>query len=132
MPKHAKEMEALKAHLGKHQLPDGERLQATVAQQAHIQFPPLDVFLGDDVAVVLLVDELDAVPELVVGLDEGGLADAVGGLLLEGLDQDGEAQPGRPGDALAARQHGELRHMDAVIPEDLLRDALVLAARLAT
>jgi hypothetical protein len=86
------DLRLVRRHLAEHQLADRKHLQAVVADEAHVEFASLDVFLGDDVVVGVLVQERDALAELLVGLDERGLGDAVGGLLLERLDEDGKLQ----------------------------------------
>ncbi len=73
------------------------------------------------------MDEGDPVAELLVVLHERGLRDAERRLFLHRLDEERELEPARPRDALAARDDDEVRGVNAVIAEDLFRDALVLA-----
>jgi hypothetical protein len=68
-----------------------------------------------------------ALAELLVGLDERRLRNAVGRLFFHRLHQDWELELPGPCDALAARDDDEIRHVDAMVAEDLFRDALVLA-----
>ena len=76
---------------------------------------------------MFLVNERDALLELLVGLDERRLRNAVGRLFLHRLHQDRELGPLQPRDPLAARDDHEVRHVDVMIAEDFFRDALVLA-----
>ena len=114
-------------------IPPGIRLSkgSRIGREFWFMLAALDVFLGDDVVVQFLVDELHAFRELLVVLHERGLRDAVGGLLLQRLDEDGELQVFRPHAALAAGNDHEIRRVDAVVAEDFLGDALVLAERQA-
>src|SRR5439155_10409021 len=73
--------------------------------------------------------ELAAFPELLVVLDKRGLRDAIGGLLLQRLYQDGKAESLRARNAFAARDGDELRHADAMVAQDFFGDSLVLAER---
>ena len=67
--------------------------------------------------------------------DERRLRDARGALLGERLDDQREREPARPPHGAAHAEDGELRHRDAVVGQQLLRDALVArqhqAARVA-
>ena len=87
---------------------NGKDLEPMIAEDADVKFAALDVFLGDDVVVVFLVDELHALLELLVGLDERRLRNAVGRLFLERLDEDGKLQPLRPGESFAARDRSRI------------------------
>ena len=60
----------------KDEFADGEDIEAMIADDADVKFAALDVFLGDDVVVVLFVDELNAFLELFVRLDKGCLRNA--------------------------------------------------------
>ena len=104
-----RDLRLVRRHLAEDQLADRKNGQPQVAHQADVEFAALDVFLGDHVAVVFLVNESDALPELLVGLDEGGLRDAVGRLFFHRLDQDRELELPWPRDALAARDDHEVR-----------------------
>jgi hypothetical protein len=106
---------------------DGKDVEPMVAEDADVEFAAFDVFLGDDVVVEFLMDELDAFFELLVGFDKGGLGNAQGGLLFEGLDQHGIFQLLRPGDPFAPGDRDKARHANTVIAQDLFGDALVLA-----
>ena len=67
-----------------------------VAEDAHVQLAPIDVTLDDRVGPQSVVDEADALGELLVGLDDRGLGDARRALLGEGLHDERELQPLRP------------------------------------
>jgi hypothetical protein len=73
------------------------------------------------------VDELNAFLELIIGLDERGLGDAQGRLLLQRFDQDREAERFGSTDSFAAPDHGKLGHVNPVIAEDFFGDAFVFA-----
>ena len=64
------------------------------------------------------------------------LRDAVGGSSLSALDDQRKSEPRRPLHLAADRKHGELRHRDAVIMQELLRQRLAArddhAARIAS
>jgi hypothetical protein len=106
---------------------DGVGFEAVVAEEADVEFAAFDVFFGDDVVVVGLVDELDALVELVVVLDEGGLGDAEGGFFFEGFDDDGEFEAFGAGDVFAAVDGDEFGGVDAVVAEDFFGDGFVFA-----
>src|SRR5438046_3200186 len=68
-----------------------------------------------------------AFPELLVRLNKRGLRNAVGGLFFYRLHQNRELKLSRAGNALAARNDDEVRNVDAVIMQNLFRDAFVFA-----
>src|SRR4029077_12219104 len=100
-----------------------------VAHQTHIKFAALDIFFRDRVTVVFLVNKTDPLTEIVVGLDERRLRNAVGRFFFYGLDQNRKLELLRSPDALAARNDDEMGHMDSVIVQNLFRNAFVLAKR---
>src|SRR5207302_124353 len=114
-------------HLVEHEFANRKNLKPVVAEDAHIEFAALDVLLGDCVVVIFLVDELDAFLELFVRLNERRLRNAVGRLLFQRFYEDGELKPPGPSDAFSAGDGHKVRCVDAVVTEDLLGNALVLA-----
>jgi hypothetical protein len=73
----------------------GNTWSRTIAEDAEIKLAALDVFLGDGVVIIFLMNEGDAFPELLVIFDKRGLGNAERSLLLERLYQDGKAQAAR-------------------------------------
>ena len=114
-------------HILKSQLPDRQHEQPFVADNADIDFAALDILLGDGGGADPLVDEVDAFGELVVGVDDGGLRNAVGGVLVDALDDQRQSEPRRPLHLAAHRKDGEGRHRNAMIMHQRLRQ--ILAAR---
>ena len=94
-------------HIAELQLPDRQHAQAVVAEDADIDFAALDVLLGDGGGADPFMDEADALGELVVGIDDGGLRDAVGAVLDQTLDDQRQRQTRRTLDLAALRKHGE-------------------------
>ena len=72
-------------HFLENEFANRKDLEAMIAQNADVKFAAFDVFLGDDVVIVFFVDELDALLELLVCLDERRLRDAVATLLLSAV-----------------------------------------------
>src|SRR5439155_26999293 len=87
--------------------------------------------LRDGVAIVFLMNKRHPLTEIVVGLDERRLRNAVGRFFFHRLDQDRKLELLRSPDALAARNDDEMGHMDSVIVQNFFRNALVLAKRKA-
>src|SRR5213075_2312662 len=54
----------------KQQFANRKYLQTMIAQDADIEFASFDVFLGNDIVVVLFVNELDSFFELLVAFDK--------------------------------------------------------------
>src|SRR5439155_23226510 len=99
--------------------------------KSHRKFAALDIFRSNGIAVVFLVNNTDPLTELVVGLDERRLRNAVGRFLFHRLDQDRKLELLRSPDALAARNDDEMGPIDSVIVQNLFRNAFVLAKRKA-
>src|SRR5207248_7371286 len=74
-----------------------------------------------------LVDKRRAFPELLVRLNKGCLRNAVGGLFFYRLHQDRKLELFGAGNALAARNDDEVRNVNAMIMQNFLRNAFVLA-----
>src|SRR5262245_60020207 len=125
----------LLVRLREQQLPDGENLQPGVTEDADVELAAVDVALDDRVGAQALVDEGDALGHLVVVVDERFLRDARGAFLGERLHDERELEPSRPPHSAAHAEDGELGHRDAMVGQQLLRDALVArqheAARVA-
>src|SRR5204862_8288432 len=121
----------VRRHFAEHKLANREDGQLYIAHQTHIKFAALDIFLGNGVAVVFLMNKSDPLTEIVVGLDERRLRNAVGRFFFYGLYQDRKLELLGSPDALAARNDDEMGHMDSVIVQNLFRNAFVLAKRKA-
>src|SRR5262245_52288518 len=65
----------LAAHAAEFQFPNRQDPQPIVAEHADIELTSLDKLLGDGGSSDLLVDESDALCELLVGVDDGCLRD---------------------------------------------------------
>ncbi len=115
------------AHRPELQLPGRQDSQPLVAQNPDIELPALDVLLGDRGSADPIMDEGDALGELLVGVDHGGLGDAVGAVLAQALDDQWQAEAGGAFYFAPHREHREGRQRDAVIGEELLGE--ILAAR---
>src|SRR6185437_1260173 len=123
------DLRLVRRHLLEYEFADGKSLEPVVAENADVQLAAFDVFLGDGVIVVFLVNELHALLELLVRLDEGRLRNSVRSLLLQRFHQDGKPEPFGARKTFAAREGHEIRCVDAMVTEDLLGNALVLAER---
>jgi hypothetical protein len=77
------------------------------------------------------VDELHALGQGFVVVDDRGLGDALGGVLGQGLDDQRELQLGRPPHALALLEDREAWAADAVEAQDLLGERLVVGQQQA-
>src|SRR5665213_3727265 len=114
-------------NFAKDQFADRENLQAMIANHADIKFPPLDVFLRDDIVIQFLMDKSDPLAELFVRLHKGCLRNSIRCLFLERFDENRKRQPFRTYDSFTPRNNDEIRRMDTVVAENFFRDALVLA-----
>src|SRR6185437_12474378 len=74
------------AHAAEFQFPNRQDPQPIVAEHADIELAPLDILLGDGGSSDLLVNEGDALRELLVGVDDGCLRDAPRSILAQTLD----------------------------------------------
>ena len=113
----------------------GQRLERLIAEDADIELAAFDVLLGDGRRADAFVHERDPLLQLLVGVDDRGLRDADRRLLRQRLDDQREGQALGPANRPADAEDLELRHLDAVIREQLLRERLVAreqqAARIA-
>ncbi len=114
-------------HILKSQFPYRQRQKPFIADDADIDFAAFDILLDDGGGADALVDEIDALGEFLVGVDDGGLRDAVGRVLVDALDDERQCQPRRTLDLAVHRKHGKVRHRNAVIMHQRLRQ--ILAAR---
>src|SRR5438067_10329009 len=117
----------VRRHFTKDQLADWKNGQPHVAHYADVKLAPLDVFLGNGIAVVLLMNESHPFSKLLLILDERRLRNSVGRLFFHRLHQNRQFELLRPADALAARDDDKMRDMDSVIMQDFFRNAFVLA-----
>ena len=125
-------------HLGQRaevELPERKRREPLVAEHADVDLAALDVLLDQRVGAGLLVDELDALAQLLAVVDDRGLRDAERRVLGRRLHEQREREAPRLAVAPVARQQREARGRDAVVGQDLLRQHLVArdhhAARIA-
>ena len=81
----SRDLRFVRRHFAKHQLADWENSQPRIAHQAHIKLAPVDVFLGDRVGVVFLVNERDSFAKLLLVLDERRARNSIGRLLFHRL-----------------------------------------------
>src|SRR5262245_53931423 len=73
------------------------------------------------------MNKFRALLELLVRLNKRRLRNPVGSFLFYRLHQDRELQLFWPGNALAPRNDHEIRHVNTVVMENFLRNALVFA-----
>ena len=76
----------LTAHAAEFQFPDRQNAQPVVAEHGDIEFTSFDVLFGDGGGSEPLVNERDALCELLVGIDDGRLRDPEGSVLAQALD----------------------------------------------
>ncbi len=100
-----------------------------VADHADIQLAPGDVFLGNRRLPEPFVDECHPLAKLLVVLDKRRLGNSVGPFLFQRLHKRRQGQAFRPAHLLPDVKDGKLRHADAVMAQDDLGNALVLAER---
>ena len=81
------------AMLAELELPDRQHAQPLVAEHADVDLAALDILLGDRRGADPLVDEGDALGELLVAVDDRCLRDAPGRVLADALDDQRERQP---------------------------------------
>ena len=105
--------------------PDGEGLQAKIAQDADIELAAFDVLLGDGVGLKRIVDELHALFEFLVIMHDRRLRNSDRAFDTDGFDQQRKAQFFRPHNRAAAREDGEGRNGNAVIGHDFFGQRLV-------
>ena len=114
-------------HVLKLQFPYRQHQQPLVAENADIDFAALDILLGNGRGADALVDKADALDEFLVGVDDGSLRNAVGRILIDAFDDQRQREPRRALDLAAHREHGEIRHRNAMVMNQRLRQ--ILAAR---
>ena len=85
-------------HVREEQLPDRQRLQRLVAEDADVELAALDVLLDDGGGADALVDERDALLQLLVAVDDRRLRDADRRFLRQRLHDQRERQPLGPAD----------------------------------
>jgi hypothetical protein len=76
----------LAAHSAEFQFPNRQHSQPIVAEHADIKLTSLDILLGDRGGPDPLMDEGDALCELLVRIDDGCLRDTPGSILVQALD----------------------------------------------
>src|SRR5215510_3541425 len=103
---------ALTAQAAEFQFPNRQNAQPIVAEHADIELTPFDVLFGDGGSSEPLVNESDALCELLVRIDDRCLRDPVGSILAQALDDQRQRKARRPPDLVALRKHGEGRHRD--------------------
>src|SRR6185437_8717296 len=80
------------------QLPHRQNAQPVVAEHADIKLASLDVLFGDGGGAEPIVNEGDALCELLVGIDDGCLRNTGGSILAQALDDQWQGKPRRPVD----------------------------------
>src|SRR5581483_6562247 len=101
--------------------------EPVVAEHADIDLATLDILLGDGSRSDLIVDECDALHELLVAVDDGRLRYSPRRILAEALDDQRQRETCGTFDLAAHREYGEGRHRDPAIVDQRLRP--ILAAR---
>ena len=90
------EPRTLVSHGAEFQLQYRQDPQPIVAEHAKIELPSLDILLGDGGSADPLVDEGDALCELLVCLDDGCLRDTRGSILVQAFDDQRQRKTRRP------------------------------------
>ena len=70
-------------HVAEFELPHRQHPQPVIAEDPDIELTPLDILFGDSGSANSLMNEADALCELFVGVDDGGLRDTVGPVLAQ-------------------------------------------------
>src|ERR1700733_13727656 len=86
------------SHVAEFEFPHRQHSQPVVAEDPDIKLAPLDILFGDSGSADPLMNEADALCELVVGVDDGGLRDTIGSVLAQTLDDQGQGKPSRTPD----------------------------------
>lgn len=73
-------------HIAEFQLPHGQHSQPIVAEHSDVKLTPLDVLLGDCGGAYPLMNEADTLRQLLIGVDDGCLRDAVRPVLTQALN----------------------------------------------
>ena len=107
------------------QLPDRQDVDLPIAHHSDIELAPFDVLLDEGASPYARVDEVDALLEFVVILDNGRLRDPERRLFGHRFDNEGKGQPLGPFDLPPLRHHHEIRERDAMEREQLLRQDFV-------
>ena len=80
-------------HVAERQFPHRQHAQPLVAEHADIDLAAFDILLGDRRRADPLVDEIHPLGKLVVAIDDGGLRNAVGAVLVQALDDQRQSEP---------------------------------------
>ena len=86
------------------QFPDRQHAQSLAAEHADIDLATVDILLDDRIGADLLVDEGDALRQLLVVVHQRGLGDTERGVLAETLHDQREGEPGRAFDRAGRSQ----------------------------
>ncbi len=100
----------LTAHAAEFQFPNRQNAQPIVAEHGNIELTSFDVLFGDGGSSEPLVNERDALCELLVRIDDGRLRDPEGSVLAQALDDQRQRKARRPFDLSPYRKHGKGRH----------------------
>ena len=105
----------LTAQAAEFQFPHRQNAQPVIAEHADIQFTSLNVLFGDGGGPEPIVNEGDALCELLVRIDDGCLRDTEGSILAQALDDQRQGKARGPLDLAAHRKHGKGRYRDPAI-----------------
>ncbi len=94
-------------HASELELPDRQDAEPIVPEHADIELPALDVLLGNGRGADPFVDEADTLGKLLVGLHHRRLRDAVGGILVQALDDERQCEMRGTPDLAPHREDGE-------------------------
>src|SRR5471032_492420 len=117
----------LAAHGTEFQFPNRQHSQPIITEHADIKLTSRDILLGDRGGSDPLVDEGDALCELLVRIDDGCLRDTPGSILVQALDDQRQRKTRWAFDLSAHREYGEGRHRDPAMVHQRLGQ--ILAAR---
>src|SRR5438477_6824630 len=110
----------VRRHFTKNQFADWKNGQPYIANETYIKLATFNVFLGNRVTVVFLMNERDAFAELLVVLHERRLRNAVRRFFSDRLYQDRKLELPRTPDPLAAQHNEEIRNVDPVLMQNFL------------
>ena len=116
-------------NFAKYHFTERKDAQSVVTQDADVELPSLDILFSQRFLVHALVNELNALLESFIGLDERALGNADRTFFPERFDEQREFQSLRSFNGRSRRQNSKVRHANLVIGQQLLRHAFVFAQR---
>src|SRR5207237_6102551 len=100
-----------------------------IAHQTNVEFAARDVFLGDDVTIVFVMDKSDPFTKLLIAFNERGLRNAERRFFFQWFYHDWEPEPLRSRDPFATGNDDEVGHANPMITQDFFEMPLCLHRR---